>query len=711
MRSQPILPIETYRMLNLFDSQLGYWVKKLLHLNSPHPDQLPTFRLPLLGLSVIVIALGLLNSVSVVWGIASLVFVSGLILPLSTVQIVLLVSIGLLVNRVFWFSSELLLLHSITFPSLILLGNLIRQFLRSIEWKLASRRILSAILESDSSATPSLLLRQALLLLKDIACADGAIALQQLDDVTAKVLVDLPANTFPTQINPSCFTKALDQNRPLYYSDYRSASDATSLLIALGVKSLIILPLQEGSNRYGAILLIWYHRTSLQPELRRFCESLVAGLRTLLRFEHTNVSLEKLQARYSAILETIPQGVIFVDESGEQGWVNQAAARELNLKPGAVAPEVLALAMAQLRASVNNPEQIAKQAAEFFSQPDAEIRDWLWTFNGSPPKVLNLSSTPTRMRDVPGRLWLLEDISERKLAELALQHSSAQLKQQTIKLEFALKELQQTQVQLIQTEKMSSLGQMVAGIAHEINNPVNFISANLQYANKSIQELLYLVQLYQQSYHHPNPSIKAWIEEIDLEFLAADLPHMICSMEMGTERIKQLVLSLRNFSRLDEAAVKQINLHEGIDNTLLLLNHRLIKGITVSKQYGDLPLLQCYPAQLNQVFMNILSNAIDALFEQTEQRDKRIVIQTERLTENQVSVRIQDNGSGIPAEIKDKIFDPFFTTKDVGKGTGLGLSICYKIIEKHGGKIVVNSVIGKGTEFVITLLVHLDGKG
>jgi signal transduction histidine kinase len=250
---------------------------------------------------------------------------------------------------------------------------------------------------------------------------------------------------------------------------------------------------------------------------------------------------------------------------------------------------------------------------------------------------------------------------------------------------------------------MSSLGQMVAGIAHEFNNPVNFIHGNLQHTNNYVQDLLSLVALYQQQYPKPRPEIESLVEKIELEFIAEDLPKMLSSMNIGTQRIRELVLSLRNFSRLDEADMKAVDLHEGMDNTLLILNNRLKKEIEVIKHYGDLPLVECYPAQLNQVFMNLLSNAIDALLAQKNQRDKQINIFTKMSAENQISVRIRDNGSGIPQPILDKIFDPFFTTKDVGKGTGLGLSISYQIIEKHRGKILVSSQLGEGTEFAISL--------
>jgi two-component system NtrC family sensor kinase len=271
------------------------------------------------------------------------------------------------------------------------------------------------------------------------------------------------------------------------------------------------------------------------------------------------------------------------------------------------------------------------------------------------------------------------------------------------KLEQTLEELQQDQAKLIQSEKMSSLGQMVAGVAHEINNPVNFIYGNIDHVNSYAQDLLNLLELYQKEYPNPTATIEEEIEAIDLDFLTEDLPKTLSSMKMGADRIRKIVLSLRNFSRLDEAEMKPVNIDEGIDNTLLILNYRLKQGIEVIKEYGNLPLVECYPAQLNQVFMNIISNAIDALLEQESNYNKQITIYTASVDSNQIQVRIRDNGSGILPEVKAKLFDPFFTTKPVGVGTGLGLSICYEIIEKHGGKIDVISKPGEGTEFVIYL--------
>ncbi|HEY9874921.1 MAG TPA: ATP-binding protein, partial [Candidatus Obscuribacterales bacterium] len=283
---------------------------------------------------------------------------------------------------------------------------------------------------------------------------------------------------------------------------------------------------------------------------------------------------------------------------------------------------------------------------------------------------------------------------------------------QAEQLKQALQKLQQTQAQLIQTEKMSSLGQLVAGVAHEINNPVSFIHGNLTHINQYTQDLLEIVQLYQQSYPNLTPEIQKLISDIDLEFLIEDLPKVVSSMKMGTDRIREIVLSLRNFSRLDEAEMKQVDIHEGINSTLLILQNRLKAkpnhpDIKIVKDYGNLPQVQCYAGQLNQVFMNILSNAIDAIDNYNNSRSTKeirnnlsqITIRTEVSNPDSVTITLSDNGPGMTEEVKKRLFDPFFTTKPVGKGTGLGLSISYQIIvEKHSGSIWCESEPGKGTE-------------
>ncbi len=276
-----------------------------------------------------------------------------------------------------------------------------------------------------------------------------------------------------------------------------------------------------------------------------------------------------------------------------------------------------------------------------------------------------------------------------------------------LQLESTLRELASTQAQLVQTEKMSSLGQLVAGVAHEINNPVNFIFGNLVHATQYIEDLLRLVELYQKYYPEPLKPILEEIEAIDLDFLSQDLPKLLSSMKIGANRIRQIVLSLRNFSRLDEAEMKPANIHEGIDNTLLLLQNRL-KGkvgypeIQVIKEYGLIPEVECFPGQLNQVFMNLLVNAIDAL-EESPVNNPQISIRTFQEGDN-IKISIVDNGCGMTEEIRKKLFDPFFTTKPIGQGTGMGLSISYQIIvEKHRGKLLCFSTFGNGSEFVIII--------
>jgi signal transduction histidine kinase len=314
---------------------------------------------------------------------------------------------------------------------------------------------------------------------------------------------------------------------------------------------------------------------------------------------------------------------------------------------------------------------------------------------------------------------------------------------QAERLEQALAELQRTQSQMVQSEKMSSLGQLVAGVAHEINNPVNFIYGNLSHANDYTQDLIRLIKLYQQHYPKPNAEILEEADAIDLDFLVEDLPKLLSSMKVGSERIQRIVASLRTFSRMDEAEFKAVDLHEGIDSTLMILQNRLKARsvrtpeieyyrppIEVIKEYGDLPPVECYAGQLNQVFMNILSNAIDAIEDGIEQlelnaqtrskqrdvatcsisempSDHRIRIRTETLNGDRIVVRIADNGPGMPEMVKRRIFDPFYTTKPVGKGTGMGMSISYQIVtEKHGGSLKCFSAPGQGAEFVIEIPIQ-----
>ncbi|NJR64554.1 MAG: hypothetical protein HC772_03250 [Leptolyngbyaceae cyanobacterium CRU_2_3] len=318
-------------------------------------------------------------------------------------------------------------------------------------------------------------------------------------------------------------------------------------------------------------------------------------------------------------------------------------------------------------------------------------------------------------------LTLAAVITEKSKAEAELQQAKTGLEERveerTAEVQQTLQELRQTQALMVQNEKMSSLGQLVAGVAHEINNPVNFIHGNLTHIQGYTQDLLRLINLYRNHYPEPALTIQQEIEAMDLEFLTEDAIKLLKSMSVGTERIREIVLSLRNFSRLDESELKTVDIHEGIDSTLMILQNRWkpkphASGIQIVREYGVLPLVECYAGQLNQVFMNLLTNAIDALEERDQHRTEEeiqanpssIHIQTAITRSQWISICVSDNGPGIPEAIQAKLFDPFFTTKPVGQGTGLGLSISYKIIaEKHKGKLSCYSALGKGADFVVEL--------
>lgn len=439
------------------------------------------------------------------------------------------------------------------------------------------------------------------------------------------------------------------------------------------------------------------------------------------------VVVESLGEDWTPIRGTVLQDTCFVDdylERYKQGWIQQLEdIHQVGLKQC----QVDLLSAFQVKASLVVPVlQGGKLWGLLFAHHCRGTRVW----QDSEVELLGQLSVQVAIALHQAELYqhLRTELAERKAAERALRQSQEQLQKRSQQLEDALYELSSTQTHLVQTEKMSSLGQLVAGIAHEINNPVSFICGNISHAWEYAQDLLGLVQLYAQHYPSPKAEIQAKSDAIDLDFLVEDFPKLLRSMKVGVDRIQQIVRSLKNFSRLDEAERKPVDLHEGIENTLLILQHRLKRPegeIKLIKEYSDLPAVECYPGQINQVFMNLLSNALDAIEEVEQQRKEStnnghqktpmVRIQTELKDDDSVIIRFTDNGMGIPESIKTRIFDPFFTTKPVGKGTGLGLSISYQIVvEKHNGKMQCFSELGKGTEFVIELPLkatrHLSGQ-
>lgn len=313
------------------------------------------------------------------------------------------------------------------------------------------------------------------------------------------------------------------------------------------------------------------------------------------------------------------------------------------------------------------------------------------------PQVKLLIAAQQLLQDLEQRNQLLEQRSSQCFQELAQYQQHYQ---------DTATQLKQMQVHLAQMEKMSILGQMISGIAHEINNPITFIYGNLPHVEEHVRDLLKVFHIYQKDNYSAASAEIA--QEVDLDFILEDLPRIVDSMKLGADRVRELVLTLRNFYRLDESEMKPADLHEGIENTLTLLQHRYRQDVTIIKQFGDVPPVECHINQISQVFMNLLGNAIDALLmEKTTPGEKQITIGTQQLQPNWVCISIADNGPGIPIDIQQRLFEPFFTTKPMGIGTGLGLSISHQIItETHNGKIYCCSAPNEGTTFRVELPIQ-----
>jgi two-component system, NtrC family, sensor kinase len=473
---------------------------------------------------------------------------------------------------------------------------------------------------------------------------------------------------------------------------------------------------QNNTDSYNQIIINFWRNIeldSVQENPKNYYQQKLLTLLQEKEYLDLNIKFEKLSDDLIIIIKR-------ADTQREQANVNFSHGQKLRVQVilgSILLSSIIAAAIALYTTKlITNPlEEVSNTARKITQEANFQLRVNVNSHN----EVGTLATSINRLVEWVGdytqqlefaRITLEKRVEERtQELQQAQQTLEERVEERTQELQKTLQDLKYTQAQLIQTEKMSSLGEMVAGIAHEINNPVNFIHGNIQCTENYLQDLLDLLNLYQEQYPDENLIIEDKVAEIDLEFLKEDLSKMLSSMNVGTQRIREIVLSLRNFSRLDESEIKDVDIHEGIDNTVLILNHRLKHRVEVIRNYADLPLIDCYPAQLNQVFMNIISNAIDVLVECKEKTNKKIVIETAKVDDKHIKVEIRDNGLGISPEIINKLFDPFFTTKPVGKGTGLGLSICYQIIEKHQGKIDVTSELGKGTEFVITLPIKQEG--
>lgn len=429
-------------------------------------------------------------------------------------------------------------------------------------------------------------------------------------------------------------------------------------------------------------------------------------------------ALRQAETKYRSIFENAVDGIFQTTPDGHYISANPALARIYGFDSVQELIETVTDVGKQVYVDPNRRAEFIAAVKE--QGAVSQFESQVYRKDGS---IIWISENARAVYDDNGTLLYyegtVEDNTERKQAEVALRNSEAQLRKQATELEETLYKLQKTQAQLIQTEKMSSLGQLLAGVAHEISNPVNSIYNNIPHANEYIEDLLYLLQLYAKHYPQPLDEIEASAEDIDLEFLIEDLPKTLTAMQVGAERIREIVLTLRNFSRLDECKMKLGDVHQGIDSTLLILHHRLKakgerKEIEVIKEYGNLPPVECYTGQLNQVFMNLLGNAIDALEEvmcdgeaNTNTELPTIWIRTEVLDNRWVRISIADNADGMTEDICQRMFEPFFTTKPIGKGTGLGLSISHQIVEeKHGGKLKCKSAPGLGTEFIMEIPIQ-----
>ncbi len=596
------------------------------------------------------------------------IFAVHVMLQLATWQIFLLTGLEVLVGLGLYGHDVSLARLAIAIVGATIFGILVRKFLLRIEWELASGSVLATLTEADSSATPEKLIEQAVTLLRDFTRADAAVALRQVDAVTAEALVLLPADALPDKLTtPKLFELALTKNCCLYYPDYASLPNAAPVLVAK-TQSLAVLPL-SGTSTYvglenssekapsevvksygGAILLIWYHKTDIPLYLRRFIESLLGELRTLLRFQQATFSLDELRVRYRAILQTIPQGVIFVDESGDQGWINQSAAEQLGLRQGAVEPHLISQAMAKLRMSASNQEAIVAQAAQFFAQPQAEIRDWCWVFNSDQPKVLSISSTSTRLRDVPGRLWLLNDITEKYFTQQAL-------KERTAQLEVINKEL----------EAFSY------SVSHDLRAPLRRIDG--------FSEIL----------------LRDYISELD-----AQGKNYFQRIRVATKKMGQLIDDTLQLARVSKSEMRR----QSVD--LSVLASAIAQDLQQAQPERQVEFViapnlvaNADPNLIQIVLENLLSNA----WKYTGKHQSACIEFGVTQHDGTVAYFVRDDGAGFDMAYADKLFTAFqrLHGSTEFEGTGIGLATVQRIIHRHSGRIWVAAAVEQGATFYFTI--------
>ncbi|GGA11829.1 HAMP domain-containing sensor histidine kinase [Okeania sp. KiyG1] len=413
-----------------------------------------------------------------------------------------------------------------------------------------------------------------------------------------------------------------------------------------------------------------------------------------------------------AVLNAVPGLVSWVDADLRYIGVNQHLANAFNLP--------IETFINQEVGFLQTSPEFNDFVYEFFAKPDWNYAKEVKTnVRGNSRTYLIVAQKYYRDEmSLPSAVFVGLDITERLEMEASLRNSQEKFRQQAYQLEQTLQKLNSTTTQLIQKQKMSFLGQLVTGIVHEVNNPVNFISGNIAHAINDVKDLLYLVDIYQKNYPRLLPEIESEIEEIELDFIQEDLPKLLESIMAGAKRIQDVVSSLKQFSTAEEESIKAVDIHKGLDSTLLILQHQFQgKGgcpdINLIKNYGSLPKVECYPGQLNQVFMHILTNAIDSLEEKHEDLvaknicnqpfEPQILIST-NVKDSSVEIAIADNGYGMTEEISSRIFEPLFTTKHTEKNIGLGLSISQElIVEKHHGKLYCNYRAREGSEFVIEI--------